>query len=82
MLSSHERAIITSECETMDGKTSDRKDLDKTRVPNDEECTRDVIVTIDSITNPIKTDNSELVHISSFATGYKRYFRHITKAET
>ncbi|KAJ8048475.1 hypothetical protein HOLleu_00804 [Holothuria leucospilota] len=68
MLSSHERATITSECEAMAGKNPtfrSRKDLDKTRVHKDEEHTKDVIATIDSMINPFETDRSELVHISS-----------------
>ncbi|XP_071822275.1 uncharacterized protein [Apostichopus japonicus] len=67
ILSSHERAAITKECQTMAGKFlhSRKKDLDKTRICKDEEHTNLVMATVESMINPFEPDQHQLVNISS-----------------
>ncbi|PIK39062.1 hypothetical protein BSL78_24089 [Apostichopus japonicus] len=62
ILSSHERAAITKECQTMAGKFlhSRKKDLDKTRICKDEEHTNLVMATVESMINPFEPDQHQL----------------------
>ena len=71
IMSQHERAAITRQCEVMaglTGQTRQRKDLDKSRTIRDEEAVENIISTCESMVNPFDTLQTELVSLSSGAT--------------
>ena len=71
IMSQHERAAITRQCEVMagvTGQTRERKDLDKSRTIRDEEAVENIISTCESMVNPFDTLQTELVSLSSGAT--------------
>ena len=68
ILSQHERAAIARQCEEMAGQSASqrkRKDLDQTRIQNDETAVANISSTIESMINPFETPQEELVCISS-----------------
>ncbi|KAJ8039232.1 hypothetical protein HOLleu_16882 [Holothuria leucospilota] len=68
ILSSHERAEITRECENIArkfSKTRQKKDLDMRKAFKEEEHTLSVMQTVVSMMNPFEFGRTDLVHISS-----------------
>lgn len=68
VLSHHSRALISRQCKIMAGKddfTRNRKELDKSRIKQDEASIKDICDTIESMNNPFSDsiDNSELLNI-------------------
>ena len=68
ILSQHERAAITRQCEMMAGKSPDqrkRKDLDKTITQNDEKAVNSILSTIETMINPFDMSQDDLVCVTS-----------------
>ena len=84
ILSHPARAAITNECKIMAGKDDGpqiRRELDNTRIAQDEENVKKVINTVNAIANPFEETETALLHLSSGVVAEKDISLDLMKAK-